>query len=62
MQCFLPGSSLFTIYKSFIRPHLDYRDVIYDQPSYATSSSEIGSVQHMQVSLEARVMKNSTKN
>ena len=25
-------SSLLTIYKSFIRPHLDYGDVIYDQP------------------------------
>ena len=29
----LPRQSLFTIYKSFlIRPHLDYVDVIYDQP------------------------------
>ena len=27
----LPCSSLLTIYKSFIRPHLDYGDVIYDQ-------------------------------
>ena len=25
-------SSLLTIYKSFIRPPLDYGDVIYDQP------------------------------
>ena len=29
----LPRSFLLTIYKSFIRPHIDYRDVIYDQPS-----------------------------
>ena len=28
----LPRSSLLTMYKSFIRPHLDYGDVIYDQP------------------------------
>ena len=27
----LPREPLLTIYKSFIRPHLDYDDVIYDQ-------------------------------
>ena len=26
----LPRQSLITIYKSFIRPHLDYGDIIYD--------------------------------
>ena len=26
----LPRSSLLAIYKSFVRPHLDYDDVIYD--------------------------------
>ena len=29
----LPRKALITIHKSFIRPHLDYRDVIYDQPN-----------------------------
>ena len=29
----LPRSSLLTICKSFTRPHLDYGDVIYDQPN-----------------------------
>ena len=29
---FLPTHSLITLYKSFIRPHLDYADIIYDQP------------------------------
>ena len=29
----LPKKSLLTIYKYFIRPHLDYCDVIYDQPN-----------------------------
>ena len=32
-QHFLPCSSPLTIYKSFIRPHLDYGDVIYGQLS-----------------------------
>ena len=27
----LPRLSLLTIYKSFIRPHLDYGDIIYDR-------------------------------
>ena len=35
-QNFLPRKSLLTIYKSFIRPHLDYGDIIYDQ-SFNTS-------------------------
>ena len=29
----LPQHSLDTICQSFLRPHLDYGDVIYDQPS-----------------------------
>ena len=29
----LPRKSLITIYKSFLRPHLDYGDIIYDQPN-----------------------------
>ena len=27
----LPRFSLLTIYKTFVRPHLDYGDIIYDQ-------------------------------
>ena len=29
----LPRESLTTIYKSFFRPHIDYGDIIYDQPN-----------------------------
>ena len=28
-----PRKSFTTIYKSFIRPHFDYSDVLYDQPN-----------------------------
>ena len=35
-QNFLPRKSLLTIYKSFIQPHFDYADIIYDQ-TYNTS-------------------------
>ena len=33
LQSVLPRISLLTVCKSFIRPHLDYGDVVYDQPS-----------------------------
>ena len=32
LACVLPRESLITIYKSFVRPHIDYGDIIYDQP------------------------------
>ena len=31
---YLPRKSLIQIYKSFIRPHLDYCDIIYHKPSF----------------------------
>ena len=37
LQNTLPRPSLLTIYKSFIRPHLDYSDIIYDQAHDASS-------------------------
>ena len=40
----LPRSTLLTIYRSFIRPHLDYGDVIYDQPENEPFSCKIESV------------------
>ena len=46
LQAFLPCNSLLTIYKSFIRPLLDYADVIYDQTSNASFSKKIESVQY----------------
>ena len=46
LRLLLPRSSLLTIYKSFIRPHLDYCDVIYDQPNNQTLSDKIESVQY----------------
>ena len=31
MQNLLPRSALITLYKAFVRPHLDYGDILYDQ-------------------------------
>ena len=46
MKLSLPRSSLLTIYKSFVRPNLDYGDVIYDQPYNSSFSDKIDIVQH----------------
>ena len=43
---YMPRDSLFTIYKSFIRPHLDYANVIFDKPSNGTFSNRIESAQY----------------
>ena len=37
----LPRKSVITIYKSFLRPHLGYCDVIYDQPNNKSLCSKI---------------------
>ena len=43
----LPEQSLLTIYKSFIRPHLDYGDIIYDQPNNERFCKLIEKVQYI---------------
>ena len=42
----LPRSALHTIYKSFIRPHLDYGDILYDKPNNENFQNKIEQVQH----------------
>ena len=42
----LPRLPLLTIYKSFIRPHLDYGDIMYDQAYTALFHQKIESVQY----------------
>ena len=43
---FLPRASLVNIYRAFVRPHLDYGDITYDNSSNATFSQMIESVQY----------------
>ena len=38
--------ALFTIYKSFIRPHLDYSDIIYDQAYNLSFHQKLESIQY----------------
>ena len=43
LQNTLPRPSLLTNYKSFIRPHLDYGDIIYDQAYNASFQQKVES-------------------
>ena len=43
---YLPRQSLITIYKSFVRPHVDYGDIIYDQPNNEQFCNMIERVQY----------------
>ena len=44
-QLILPRHSLITIYKIFIRPHLDYGDVIYDRAFNESFHQRLESIQ-----------------
>ena len=46
LQNLLPRKSLITVCKSFVRPHLDYGDIIYDQPYKASFHSKLESIQY----------------
>ena len=41
----LPRAPLITIYKSFLRPYLDYGDIIYDQPYNNSFCLKVESIQ-----------------
>ena len=47
LNLLLPRSSLLRVCKSFIRPHLDYGDVIYNQPNLSSLANKIESVQYI---------------
>ena len=41
-----PRTSLITIFKSFIRPHIDYGDIIYDRAYNTSFHQNIESIQY----------------
>ena len=45
-QQILPRQSLITIYKSFIRPHLDYGDTVYDRAFNESFHKNLQSIQY----------------
>ena len=42
----LPRNALLTIYKSFVRPHLDYGDILYDKPNNENFQNKLAKVQY----------------
>ena len=46
LQAFLPRQSLVTVYKAFIRPHLEYGDIIYDQTYNKSFYQKMESIQY----------------
>ena len=44
LQSKLPRNALLTIYKSFIRPHLDYVDIVCDHPTNDSFCKKLESV------------------
>ena len=46
LNLLLPLSSLLTVYKCFIRHHLGYGDVIYNQPNLSSLTNKVESVQY----------------
>ena len=42
----LPRNALLTIYKSFVRPHLDYGDILYDKPNNENFQNKLEKVQY----------------
>ena len=46
LQNLLPRTVLITLYKAFVRPHLDYGDIIYDQANNTSFLQKLESLQY----------------
>ena len=46
LQNLFPRTTLPTIYKAFVRPHLDYGDIFYDQPFNLSFHQKPESIQY----------------
>ena len=46
LQNFLPRPFFLQIYKSFVRPHLDYSDIIYDKDFIGSFQKKLESIQY----------------
>ena len=46
LQNLLPRTALIKIYKAFVRPHLDYGDILYDQAFNLSFQQKLESIQY----------------
>ena len=61
LSSYLPCHSLVPLYKAFIQPHLDYADIIYDQPNDMKICNKIESLQYSAVLAITGVITGSSK-
>ena len=52
LQAFLPRQSLVMVFKAFIRPHLDYGDIIYNQSYNNSFHKKMESIQYNAAQLQ----------
>ena len=58
---YMPCDSLVSIYQSFIKPHLNYANVIFDKPSNANFSNRIESAQYSAALAITRTIRGTSK-
>ena len=59
----LPRNASLTIYKSFVRPHLDYGDILYDKPNNENFQNKLEKVQYRAyLAITAAIQGTSRKN
>ena len=57
----LPPSSLLIIHESYVRPHLEYGDIVYDKPNNSSLSNKIKSLNFNTALAIADTIRDSTK-
>ena len=63
LQKTLPRPALMTMYKAFVRPHLDYGDIIYDEAYNETFHKKLESIQYKaRVALSVAIRGSSREN
>ena len=60
LQNLLPRTALITLYKAFVRSHLDYGNMIYDQAHNASFHQKLGSLQYNACLAITRVIRGSS--
>ena len=61
LQNILPRPALLTIHKCFIRPHLDYDDITYDQASNLSFLQKFESIQYNAALALTRAIRGSSR-
>ena len=61
LQKILPRTPLLTIYKSFIKPHLDYGDIIYDKDYNSSFHQNLEKIQYNSAVAITRTIRGTSK-